>query len=703
MVPGRTTLPLFGPQEYYRCAAAGLIVPIQSARDSGEESCWQGYQGPGGRRSISRASVVTLLNAPDRGRELTRKRRPRARIAVLVVGFLAGSVCGPIGHPSVVNAAQPTPKRCQEGFLQAAPPKHDAVCPSADAAEPVVGGRGPRRLPGERGLVRAGQSGRGPVRGRRSCLRRREERRHQDLRQPHRPDADDVQRAACRNVHNFWDRGMLGFALDPSLTGGPGNGLVRLRALRVRPHPRRAPARATWGDACPSRRTARPDHRRLRRQRPALALRGQRQRRSPRAEQVLIEDWCQQFPSHSVGSLVFGPDGALYVSGGDGASFNFVDYGPGRRDDEPDLHRQEPVRRPTERCDDATDGGGRRAALAGPPHDLVRRRHRLPRRRCSPTRPFAYWRFGEASGTAVDDRSGREPARTSTRRPWASRVRRGDGNTAVRAQRPPTGVRQRPRARRRFRPRTAPFESRSEFERHFRSATSSYRRWSSRDSQWQRSGALLGRRRPRLRSVDEHRRRAAHRRRDCPSRHPAGITSSGRTTARTPRLYVDGGLVVGPTAKTLVGRPTSTILQGRPVRRAVADSIQRLARRGRRLQPGAVGGRGRGALRRAARVSGHRRAGQPRRRDPARQPGDRRGLARQPVRRRAPMRTPGGSSPTASATRSGSVPAGDERALGRRRRLEHLGGAQPDPQRDRRRRRELRLALLRGRRQPGRL
>jgi glucose/arabinose dehydrogenase len=45
------------------------------------------------------------------------------------------------------------------------------------------------------------------------------------------------------------------------------------------------------------------------------------------SEQVLVEDWCQQYPSHSVGTLDFGPDGALYASAGDGASFNFADYG----------------------------------------------------------------------------------------------------------------------------------------------------------------------------------------------------------------------------------------------------------------------------------------------------------------------------------------------------------------------------------------
>ena len=43
----------------------------------------------------------------------------------------------------------------------------------------------------------------------------------------------------------------------------------------------------------------------------------------------MIEDWCQQYPSHSIGSLAFGPDGQLYASGGDGASFNWVDFGQG--------------------------------------------------------------------------------------------------------------------------------------------------------------------------------------------------------------------------------------------------------------------------------------------------------------------------------------------------------------------------------------
>jgi glucose/arabinose dehydrogenase len=45
------------------------------------------------------------------------------------------------------------------------------------------------------------------------------------------------------------------------------------------------------------------------------------------SELVLVENWGQQFLSHSVGGIVFGPDGMLYVSGGEGAHSGKVDYG----------------------------------------------------------------------------------------------------------------------------------------------------------------------------------------------------------------------------------------------------------------------------------------------------------------------------------------------------------------------------------------
>lgn len=45
-------------------------------------------------------------------------------------------------------------------------------------------------------------------------------------------------------------------------------------------------------------------------------------------ELELLGGWCQQFSSHSIGELQFGPEGALYVSGGDGAAYESIpDYG----------------------------------------------------------------------------------------------------------------------------------------------------------------------------------------------------------------------------------------------------------------------------------------------------------------------------------------------------------------------------------------
>ena len=45
------------------------------------------------------------------------------------------------------------------------------------------------------------------------------------------------------------------------------------------------------------------------------------------AEQVLVEDYCQQYPFHTGGGLEFGADGYLYVSGADGSTASFWDYG----------------------------------------------------------------------------------------------------------------------------------------------------------------------------------------------------------------------------------------------------------------------------------------------------------------------------------------------------------------------------------------
>ena len=44
-------------------------------------------------------------------------------------------------------------------------------------------------------------------------------------------------------------------------------------------------------------------------------------------QEVLLEGWCQQSTTHSIGDLEFGPEGALFVSGGDGGIFTNADYG----------------------------------------------------------------------------------------------------------------------------------------------------------------------------------------------------------------------------------------------------------------------------------------------------------------------------------------------------------------------------------------
>jgi glucose/arabinose dehydrogenase len=114
------------------------------------------------------------------------------------------------------------------------------------------------------------------------------------------------------NVHDYWDRGLLGFALDPSF---PTKNVMYALYTYDAPIGGTAPV---YNDNCVDPTGA------------GCKVSGRLSRiLSDGSEQVMIEDWCQQYPSHSIGSLAFGPDGNLYVSGGDGASFNWVDYGQG--------------------------------------------------------------------------------------------------------------------------------------------------------------------------------------------------------------------------------------------------------------------------------------------------------------------------------------------------------------------------------------
>ncbi len=122
------------------------------------------------------------------------------------------------------------------------------------------------------------------------------------------------------DVYDYWDRGLLGFEIDPSFDTTPY--LYMLYALDDG---------NTWGDTCPNPPGDTND---------GCVSNGRLSRIQVNAsnqpvggEQVLLENkWCEQYPSHSIGDIAFGQDGRLYMSAGDGASFNWVDYGQGGGD-----------------------------------------------------------------------------------------------------------------------------------------------------------------------------------------------------------------------------------------------------------------------------------------------------------------------------------------------------------------------------------
>jgi glucose/arabinose dehydrogenase/PKD repeat protein len=139
-------------------------------------------------------------------------------------------------------------------------------------------------------------------------------------------------------VNNYWDRGLTGIAVDPQF-GMAGHNFVYVNYAYNRDPRDSPPVVPKWGDPdqqydeCAQPASTTPPFAgcaamvrvtRLTAERPAGSLGWTM---VPGSEFELLADGCFQFPSHASGDVVFGPDGKLYASAGDGASFDTEDYG----------------------------------------------------------------------------------------------------------------------------------------------------------------------------------------------------------------------------------------------------------------------------------------------------------------------------------------------------------------------------------------
>ncbi|MEV7430792.1 PQQ-dependent sugar dehydrogenase [Nocardioides sp. NPDC092400] len=149
------------------------------------------------------------------------------------------------------------------------------------------------------------------------------------------PEAERVEVVdLSTETHNLYDRGMLGLALDPGFPARP-----YLYLLHAYDHILGSDLPTPqWGvpgvpyDECPDPEDGGPGAEdmgclasgRLVRLALAEVPGGWRAAGEP---EVMLEDWCMQYPSHATGSLHVGPDGDLWASGGEGAHYLEVDHG----------------------------------------------------------------------------------------------------------------------------------------------------------------------------------------------------------------------------------------------------------------------------------------------------------------------------------------------------------------------------------------
>ena len=144
------------------------------------------------------------------------------------------------------------------------------------------------------------------------------------------------------SVYNYWDRGLLGVAVDPAFPATPHVYILYAHDTWPAGDPRFGdPTQPRWGtgepspdsgDPCPAAVPPTAEAPGGTDQGCVVFGRLSRLVLDPvsyvASETVLIEaQWCMQYPSHSVGDLAFGSDGYLYASSGEGASFGFGDWG----------------------------------------------------------------------------------------------------------------------------------------------------------------------------------------------------------------------------------------------------------------------------------------------------------------------------------------------------------------------------------------